>query len=52
MVAVELTEKTKVSKYNIDEESGLASRFGGRGIPTLIVFHNGKEIERLVRLQP
>ena len=51
-VAVQLTGKVKVGKCNVDEEPGLASRFGVRSIPTLVIFHNGKEIERFIGLQP
>jgi thioredoxin 1 len=51
-VARQLTGKANVSKCNVDEEPGLASRFGIRSIPTLIIFHNGKEVERLIGLQP
>lgn len=50
-VAVQLTGKAKIGKCNVDEEPGLASRFGIRSIPTLVIFHNGKEIERLIGLQ-
>ena len=51
-VARQLTGKAKVGKCNVDEEPGLASRFGIRSIPTLIIFHKGKEAARLIGLQP
>jgi thioredoxin 2 len=41
-----LGTKARFVKINSDEEPALSSRFGIRGIPTLIVFKNGKEAGR------
>ena len=38
--------RARFAKLNSDEEGPLASRFGIRGIPTLIVLRGGKEIAR------
>jgi thioredoxin 1 len=38
----------RVVKVNVDDEPGMLSRFGIRGIPTLILFKNGAEQERIV----
>ena len=38
----------KVGKVNVDNESDLARELGIRNIPTMIIFKNGKEIQRLV----
>lgn len=35
-----------VAKLDTDRNPGIASRFGIRGIPTLILFHQGKEVAR------
>jgi len=43
--------KVSVGKLNVDEESQLAARYGVMTIPTLLVFQNGKEVERLVGMQ-
>ena len=39
-------QRARLAKVNSDEENALAARFGVRGIPTLIVFRNGREIAR------
>jgi len=39
--------KTLFAKVNTENEQNLGSRFGIRSIPTLILFKNGKEIERI-----
>jgi thioredoxin 2 len=41
-----LEPKARLAKVNSDEEPGLSSRFGIRGIPTLIIFKAGREIAR------
>lgn len=38
----------KVGKINVDEEPGLAAKFGVMSIPTLIVFENGKVVKQSV----
>jgi thioredoxin 1 len=40
-----------IAKLNVDEEGEIAARFGVMSIPTLIIFENGKETQRLVGLQ-
>jgi thioredoxin 2 len=40
--------RVKVVKVNADQNQALASRYGIQGIPTLILFRNGKETDRLV----
>ena len=42
----------KVGKVNVDEEQELTMRFGITSIPTLIVFENGEEINRIVGARP
>ena len=41
-----------VGKVNTDEEQELAMGFGITGIPTVIFFKGGKEIDRLVGVMP
>ena len=50
-IADERTDIT-VAKVNVDESSELASRFGVVSIPTLIIFKNGKESNRIIGARP
>jgi len=43
--------KAFVSKMNIVKNRGIALELGIKGIPTLIIFKNGKEVQRFVGLQ-
>lgn len=47
-VAEELSGNSQVGKVNIEEYQSLAQKFQVRSIPTLILFKNGKEINRFV----
>ncbi len=51
-VAEEYLGKVKVGKVNVDENPNLAGKFGIMGIPTVILFINGEEKERLVGVAP
>ena len=48
----EMSGRVKVAKLNIDENPGVANRYGVRSIPTLLVLKNGREVDRLVGVQP
>ena len=45
-VSRRLKTKARFAKVNSDEQPTLSSRFGIRGIPTLIVFKGGREAAR------
>ncbi len=40
--------RVKVVKVNSDRNQALAARYGIQGIPTLILFRDGREVDRLV----
>jgi thioredoxin 1 len=42
----------KLVKINIDEEQGLAQRYGVASIPTMIVFKNGEPAAAAIGAQP
>ena len=41
-----------IVKINTDESPSIAQRFGIQSIPTLIIFRDGQEAERMVGVQP
>jgi thioredoxin len=51
-IASEYAGRLLVGKLNTDESASTAARFQIRGIPTLILFTKGSEVDRLVGVQP
>ncbi|MDP9036454.1 MAG: thioredoxin [Myxococcota bacterium] len=47
-LADEYQGKVRVGKLDIDDSPGVASKFGIRGVPTVVVFKDGKEAARHV----
>lgn len=47
-VAERFASNARVVKVNVDENPGISQRYGIKGIPTLILFKNGAEEERVV----
>jgi len=47
-LADELLGKVRVGKLDIDDSPSVASKFAIRGVPTVVVFKDGKESGRLV----
>lgn len=47
-VAEKYNGAARVVKLNVDENPSISQRYGIKGIPTLILFKNGKEEERVV----
>jgi thioredoxin 1 len=47
-VAKQLDGNAKIVKLNVDDSGLTAQRYGVRGIPTLILFKDGNEQERIV----
>jgi thioredoxin 1 len=48
----EMAGKVKIVKMNIDENPETPSKFGVRGIPTMLLFKEGKQIATKVGVQP
>jgi thioredoxin 2 len=46
-VALQYPIKTIFAKVNTSDEENLGARFNIRSIPTLIIFKNGKEVQRV-----
>ena len=51
-IAEERADELIVVKVNIDEEPGLAQRYGVQSIPTMILFRNGEPDKATVGAQP
>jgi thioredoxin-like negative regulator of GroEL len=47
-----LAGRVRVVKLNVDDNPQTAARFNLRSIPTLLVLKDGREIDRLVGVQP
>ena len=51
-IAKEFDGKTLVGKVNVDDSPEIASQFGVRGIPTLILFKGGQIKGQMVGVNP
>ena len=47
-VAEHYGDTATVVKLNVDDNPSVSQRYGIKGIPTLILFSDGKEVERIV----
>jgi len=51
-LAAEMAGQVRVAKLNVDENPMTAARFDVRSIPTLLVLKAGREVDRIVGVQP
>lgn len=51
-IAGEMKGKLKVLKLNIDENPEVPAKYGVRGIPTMILFKSGKDVDQIVGNHP
>lgn len=51
-VAVEYEKRVVVGKLNVDEHPTIASRYGIRSIPSILLFQNGKVSNQIVGAVP
>lgn len=51
-LAGEFDGKALITKVNVDDERELSGRFGVMSIPTLMIFKDGKEVEKQIGFVP
>ena len=51
-ISSEYTKKLKFSKMNVDDSQEIAVTHDVRGIPCMIIFSGGKEIDRIIGAYP
>jgi thioredoxin 1 len=51
-IARDLDGRLKVAKLNVDENNELSMTYGVQSIPTLLLFRDGQEVERIVGFLP
>jgi len=51
-LASEYEGKAKIGKVDVDNNPGIAGKFGIRSIPTLLIFKGGKVLDQIVGVVP
>ena len=51
-ISEDYSESVKVGKIDVDDQPELAMQFGVMSIPTLILFKNGEEADRMIGFNP
>jgi thioredoxin 2 len=51
-IAADMAGRVKVAKLNVDENPQTAGRFNIEGIPAMLIFKNGREVDRIVGMAP
>jgi len=51
-ISSEYSSKLKFAKLNVDDNQEIAVQHDVRGIPCMIVFRNGKEVDRIIGAYP
>lgn len=51
-VAVAMDGKINVVKLNVDENRDLSQKYEIKGLPTMILFKDGSELDRLIGFMP
>lgn len=51
-IADSYSEKLRVAKVNIDSNPSIPAKFGIRGIPTVILFKDGEQVDMFVGASP
>lgn len=50
-LAVELKGKARIGKLDVDQNPATAAQFSIQGIPTLLLFKNGKPVDKMIGAQ-
>ena len=51
-ISSEYSQKLKFSKMNVDDNQEIAAKHDVRGIPCMIIFSGGKEVDRIIGAYP
>ena len=51
-LAAEYRGRLKIAKLNVDENPVTASQFGIQSIPTMLIFNNGRQVNKIVGALP
>lgn len=51
-LASQYGDRLSVLKVDCDDSPAIASKYGIMSMPTVIVFHNGEPVEKLIGLRP
>lgn len=51
-LAQEMQGQIKIAKVNVDENRSLAQKFGVMSLPTMIVFKEGEQVEKITGYMP
>ena len=51
-LASEMAGRVRFAKLNADENTATAARFNVRSLPTLLVLKGGREVDRIIGVQP
>lgn len=51
-LAEEYEGRAVIAKLNVDEEQQVAARYGIMSIPTLLIFKDGKPVDKIVGVTP
>ncbi|RHW40681.1 thioredoxin [Neobacillus notoginsengisoli] len=51
-VDAEMGDKVKIVKLDVDENPETSAQYGVMSIPTLLVFKNGEQVDKVVGYQP
>lgn len=50
-LAEEFDSKASIAKLNVDENKAIATEFGIRSIPTVVIFNDGKAVKQIMGLK-